>query len=89
MQIEKDIVERDHRDMTREHSPLKQAEDAVYIDSSDMTIYEVITAISDLIKTKLYHCYKEEKKILNEYVLEGNNIIEDDYINEYHYNRCS
>ncbi|MCR5686682.1 MAG: (d)CMP kinase [Lachnospiraceae bacterium] len=40
-QIEADIAERDERDMTREHSPLRRAEDAVLIDSSDMTIEEV------------------------------------------------
>lgn len=43
--IEKDIVERDRQDMTREISPLKQAEDAVLIDSSHMTIDEVADAI--------------------------------------------
>ena len=43
--IEKDIIERDHRDMTRENSPLKQADDATLIDSSDMTIDEVVDAI--------------------------------------------
>lgn len=46
--IEADIIERDHRDMTREISPLKQAEDAVLIDSSDMTIEEVEDAILKL-----------------------------------------
>ena len=49
-QIEADIIDRDHRDMTRDISPLKQAEDAVLIDSSDMTIEEVTTAIIDLYK---------------------------------------
>lgn len=49
-QIEADIIERDKRDMTREISPLKQAEDAVLIDSSDMTIDEVTQAIIDLCK---------------------------------------
>lgn len=44
-QIEEDIIERDHRDMTRELSPLKQAEDAVLVDSSDMTIDEVVDTI--------------------------------------------
>ncbi len=44
-QIEADIIERDHRDMTREHSPLKQAEDAILVDSSDMTIDEVVEKI--------------------------------------------
>jgi len=43
--IEKDIIERDHRDMTREFAPLKQAEDAIYLDSSDMTIDVVIEKI--------------------------------------------
>ena len=44
-EIARDIEERDHRDMTRKIAPLKQAEDAVYIDSSDMTIDEVVDAI--------------------------------------------
>ena len=47
-EIEKDIEERDHRDMTRETAPLKQAEDAVLVDSSDMTIEEVVDAIVKL-----------------------------------------
>ena len=51
-QIEKDIEERDYRDMHREIAPLKQAEDAVYIDSSDMSIDEVKAAIIKLIESK-------------------------------------
>lgn len=51
--IEADIIERDHRDMTREHSPLKQAEDAVLIDSSDLTIEEVKDAILAEAKKRL------------------------------------
>ena len=43
--IKKDIEERDYRDMHREISPLKQAEDAILVDSSDMTIEEVIDKI--------------------------------------------
>ncbi len=43
--IARDIEERDHRDMTREIAPLKQAEDAVLIDSSNMTIPEVVEKI--------------------------------------------
>ncbi|MDD3277438.1 MAG: (d)CMP kinase [Lachnospiraceae bacterium] len=43
--IEADINERDHRDMTREISPLCQAEDALLIDSSQMTAEEVTTEI--------------------------------------------
>ena len=44
-EIEKDIEDRDYRDMHREHSPLRRAEDAVYLDSSAMTIEEVVEAI--------------------------------------------
>lgn len=43
--IKADIEERDYRDMNREHSPLKQAEDAILVDSSDMTIDEVAEKI--------------------------------------------
>ena len=50
--IEKDIIERDHRDMNREIAPLKQAEDAVYVDTSDMTIDEVIATIIKLYEDK-------------------------------------
>ena len=47
-EIEKDIRERDERDMNRKTAPLKQAEDAVLVDSSDMTIAEVVQVIADL-----------------------------------------
>ena len=43
--IKADIEERDYRDMHREHSPLKQAEDAILVDTSAMTIEEVIEHI--------------------------------------------
>ena len=49
-EIEQDIIERDHRDMTREIAPLKQADDAVLLDSSEMTIDEVVQAIIDTAK---------------------------------------
>ena len=49
-EIEHDIVERDTRDMNRPIAPLKQAEDAVYIDSSDMNIDQVTEAIKSLCK---------------------------------------
>lgn len=48
--IEADIEKRDHQDMTREHSPLRQAEDAVLLDSSDLTIQEVVEKILALVK---------------------------------------
>lgn len=46
--IEQDIIDRDYRDMHREHSPLRQAEDAVLLDSSDLTIEEVVERITAL-----------------------------------------
>lgn len=46
--IKADIEERDYRDMNREHSPLKQAEDAILVDSSYMTIEEVVEKIIGL-----------------------------------------
>ena len=49
-QIRKDIIERDERDMNREISPLKQAEDAVLVDSSEMGIDDVVNAILNVYK---------------------------------------
>jgi cytidylate kinase len=46
--IAQDIKDRDYRDMNRENSPLRQAQDAVYVDSSDMTIEEVTQRIIEL-----------------------------------------
>lgn len=48
--IKKDIEERDYRDMNREIAPLRQAEDAVLVDSSYLTIEESAQAILSLIK---------------------------------------
>lgn len=47
-EIEQDIIARDEQDMNREIAPLTQAEDAVLVDSSDMTIEEVVTKICEL-----------------------------------------
>lgn len=47
-EIERDIRERDERDMNREIAPLKKAGDAVLIDSSDLTIEEVVERICSL-----------------------------------------
>ena len=49
-EIAHDIEERDYRDMNRDIAPLKQAEDAVFVDSSEMTIPEVVKTIIDLCK---------------------------------------
>lgn len=50
--IEADIIDRDYRDMHREISPLKQAEDAVLLDTSDMKIEEVVEAIMKLARAR-------------------------------------
>ncbi len=52
-EIAKDIEERDYRDMHRETAPLMQAEDAVLVDSSDMTIEEVTARIVELARERL------------------------------------
>lgn len=49
-EIARDIAERDERDMTRDIAPLRQAEDAVLVDSSDMSIEEVVETITTLCK---------------------------------------
>lgn len=50
--IKADIEERDYRDMNRETAPLKQAEDAVLVDSSYMTIDEVVEEIIKISERK-------------------------------------
>ena len=52
-EICRDIEKRDHQDMTREISPLKQAEDAILVDSSEMGIEEVVERILNIVKEKL------------------------------------
>ena len=51
--IAADIEERDYRDMHREMSPLRQAEDAVLVDSSEMSIDEVVAVIREIAAKKL------------------------------------
>lgn len=52
-QVAKDIAERDYRDMHREHAPLCRAEDAVLLDTSDMSIAEVEEAMIKIVEEKL------------------------------------
>lgn len=49
-EIEAEIIKRDEADMNREISPLKQADDAYYLDTSDMTLKEVVSKILDMVK---------------------------------------
>ena len=51
--ILKEIVERDNQDKTRKISPLKQADDAVLVDSSAMTVEEVVELICNKIQEKV------------------------------------
>ena len=48
-EIEADIIKRDYQDMHRENSPLKQAEGAVLVDSSDMTLDQVVARFLEII----------------------------------------
>lgn len=51
--VQKEIEERDYRDSHREISPLKQADDAILVDTSNMNIEEEIDYIINLYKEKL------------------------------------
>jgi cytidylate kinase len=50
--IEKDIIDRDYQDMHREIAPLCQADDAIYLDTSDMTIDEVVEKLVAICREK-------------------------------------
>lgn len=54
-QLKRDIADRDYKDSTRETSPLKQADDAIRIDTTKLTIDEVVETIKNLINTKVNH----------------------------------
>jgi cytidylate kinase len=51
--IQEEIRQRDHQDITRPIAPLKQAKDAILVDTSNMTINEVITTLQRIIKEKI------------------------------------
>ena len=51
--IQEEIRQRDHQDITRPIAPLKQARDAILVDTSNMTINEVITTLQRIIKEKI------------------------------------
>ena len=52
-EIKKMIIERDHNDMNREHSPLRKADDAISLDSTSMTIEEVQQAILNIVAERV------------------------------------
>ena len=45
-----DVRKRDERDASRKHSPLKPSKDALIIDTSDLTVDEVVTKVMALVK---------------------------------------
>ncbi len=47
-----DVIRRDHLDSTRAVSPLRPAEDAIIVDTSDMTQDEVVGHLLDLVEKK-------------------------------------
>lgn len=49
-EIKKDLQERDNQDLTRKAAPLKKAEDAIYIDTTNLTIEEVVSKILEYIR---------------------------------------
>lgn len=51
-QVEKDLKERDDRDRTRSLAPLKQAEDAIVIDNSDLTLEETVEKMAAIVEVK-------------------------------------
>ncbi|MBE6150227.1 MAG: (d)CMP kinase [Firmicutes bacterium] len=51
-EVETDLKERDYRDMNRENSPLRKANDAIEIDSTNMEIEEVVEMVLSIVKEK-------------------------------------
>ena len=52
LEVMAQVKERDERDMNRENSPLKKAEDAVELDTSDLTIDEVVETMLKIVEEK-------------------------------------
>lgn len=50
--VYKDLLERDYRDENREASPLKKAEDAIEIDTTNLTIEDVVDKICDIVRMR-------------------------------------
>lgn len=52
-EILKDIIQRDHQDMNRETAPLKQADDAVLVDTTKLTLEQSAETIAKIIKERI------------------------------------
>ncbi len=53
LELEQEIMERDYQDTHRKNSPLKKAADAIEIDTSDMSINDVVEAVYELAKERI------------------------------------
>lgn len=51
-EVQKDIAERDYRDSHREHSPLRQAADAILLNTDNLTIAEVLQKITEMVNAE-------------------------------------
>lgn len=63
-----DIRQRDHHDMTREHGPLKVADDAIVIENDDMTLEKTVDMVVELFENR-----KREFQLVNEELFEQKN----------------
>lgn len=52
-EIEKEIAQRDYQDMNRAISPLKKADDAIELDTSDMSLDEVVAVVMNLVEERI------------------------------------
>jgi cytidylate kinase len=52
-EVREDIKQRDHADKTRKAGPLKKAEDAVFIDTTDLSIAQVVDKMIEHVKNKI------------------------------------
>lgn len=53
--VKKNLLERDHNDINREENPLRQADDAILLDNTELTIDELVTVAFDIVKEKQGH----------------------------------
>jgi cytidylate kinase len=50
VKVRREMEERDHKDLSREHSPLKISDDAIHLDTTGMTIDQVVQKIAGKVK---------------------------------------
>ena len=57
-ETQEELVQRDHHDMHRIHSPLKKANDAIYIDSTHRSVEEIVEEMTRIAKSKDFPSHK-------------------------------